>query len=492
MAGKTSLKKNLSMQTAYQILSTCLPLVTAPFLSRTLGPAMLGIFSVTNANALYFIRLSMLGTVNHGTRSVAAVRDDQETLNRKYTNIYTIQLISTVLSVGLYVLYLLFVCKDNKEIAALQMIPILGCFLNVTWLFFGLEKFSFTVVRNFFIRIATFAAILLLIRQPGDLWKYTLIMVTGTFMGELVVWVTAPKYAKFKRPDKAEILHNLKPILILFIPIIATSVYHTMDKTMLGMLSTNEESGFYYNSDKVINIPIAILQGIGTVMLPRITSLISSGREEEGNRLFLLSLEAVGAFSIALSCGIAAVSNEFTPLFFGPGYDRCINLTIVLAPVLIIKSISSSLRTQYLIPYHMDNIYIRSVFAGAGVNIVLNALLIPKLGAMGAVIGTLAAEVAACLIQYLHIRKRISIKKTFIHCCTYVLFGLVMIGAVRLLGNALHTKAIIKLVLEMILGAGIFSGLCFFYWRYTKNEMYSEVFGTIAGRLFKKFRRAKH
>jgi len=488
MAKQQSLKKNLSLQTAYQVLSTCIPLITAPFLARTLGAAQLGVFSFTNANALYFIRLSMLGTVNHGTRVVASVREDREALDKKYSNIYFIQLVTTTLSVALYLLYLFLICKENREIAAIQMIPIFGCFLNVTWLFFGLEKFSFTVVRNFFIRIATVTCILLFIRKPDDLWKYTLIMALGTFLGEFVVWITAPKYTHFQKPDRDEILHNLKPILILFIPIIATSFYHTMDKTMLGFMSTNEESGFYYNSDKVINIPIAILQGVGTVMLPRITSLIASGREKEGNKLFLLSLEGVGAFSIALSCGIAAVSKEFTPIFFGPGYDRCIALTIVLAPVLIIKSISSSLRTQYLIPYQMDNVYIRSVIAGAIINVIFNSLLIPRYGAMGAVIGTLAAEVIACFVQYLYIRKRISIGKTFLHCAVYVLIGIIMIAVVRLIANSLSARLFIKLVAEIIAGAVVYVSLCFAYWKVTKNEMYKEVFGTIFGKFIKKIK----
>lgn len=488
MAKQQSLKKNLSLQTAYQILSTCIPLITAPFLARTLGAAQLGVFSFTNANALYFIRLSMLGTVNHGTRVVASVRDDEDSLNKKYSNIYFIQLVTTTISVALYLLYLFFICKDNREIAAIQMIPIFGCFLNVTWLFFGLEKFSFTVVRNFFIRIATVSCILLFIRKPDDLWKYTLIMALGTFLGEFVIWITAPKYTRFQKPDREEILHNLKPILILFIPIIATSFYHTMDKTMLGFMSTHEESGFYYNSDKVINIPIAILQGVGTVMLPRITSLISSGREKEGNRLFLLSLEGVGAFSIAFSCGIAAVSKEFTPIFFGSGYDRCISLTIVLAPVLIIKSISSSLRTQYLIPYQMDNVYIRSVIAGAVINIIFNSLLIPRYGAMGAVIGTLAAEVIACFVQYFYIRKRISIGKTFLHCAVYVMIGLIMIATVRLIANTLNLGLFVKLIIEIMVGATVYGSFCFAYWKITKNEMYKEVFGTIFGKLVRKIK----
>ncbi len=43
--------------------------------------------------------------------------------------------------------------------------------------------------------------------------------------------------------------------------------------------------GYYYNADKIINIPIGILTGVGTVMLPRMTSLNKAGKLEDGDLL---------------------------------------------------------------------------------------------------------------------------------------------------------------------------------------------------------------
>lgn len=59
------------------------------------------------------------------------------------------------------------------------------------------------------------------------------------------------------------------------------SVYHIMDKTMLGILSSYEQNGFYYNADKLINIPLCIINGIGTVMLPRMTALYNSDKSRK-------------------------------------------------------------------------------------------------------------------------------------------------------------------------------------------------------------------
>lgn len=55
-----------------------------------------------------------------------------------------------------------------------------------------------------------------------------------------------------------------------------------------------------------------------------------------------------------MACGISAISKEFTPFFFGKGYDECIRLIIALSPVLVIKGLSEIARMQYLIPNHKE------------------------------------------------------------------------------------------------------------------------------------------
>ena len=70
----SSIKKNLGLQTAYQVLSACMPLITAPYLARKLGAEQLGVFSYTTSVVMYFTLIAMLGTVNYGTRSIASAK----------------------------------------------------------------------------------------------------------------------------------------------------------------------------------------------------------------------------------------------------------------------------------------------------------------------------------------------------------------------------------------------------------------------------------
>ena len=478
MSKQTSIKRNIGFQTAYQILNTCLPLITAPYLARVLGAEQLGIYSYTSSIVAYFTLIGMLGTVNYGTRSIASVKEDKEKLSYAFWSIYGFQTFITGLVLVTYIIYLMFICGENKAIATIQTIAIIDCLLNINWLFFGLERFQITVTMNFFVRVLTVVAILVFVNKPTDLWVYTLIMTGGTLLSNVVLWFYIPKTVSIVRVRPRDFLPHIKPNLILFVPLLAMSVYHTMDKTMLGLLSTYEQSGFYYNADKVINIPVGILTGVSTVLLPRMTSLITTGKKRESDRLFRLSLEGVTVLSVAISFGISAIAKEFTPVFFGPGYDECVLLIIVLSPVLVIKGFSVSARNQFLIPYKLEKIFIQSVIMGAIVNLFINCALIPSLGAMGAIIGTLIAELVACVIQYWIMRKYIKLGKVYKDTISYFFIGFCMFICVRLVAS-LSLNIYMKLAAEVIAGALFYIIACFLYWKITKNEMYQEIFGSM-------------
>ena len=464
-------RKNLLLQTAYQIVNTCIPLITAPYLARVLGAAPLGVFSYTTSVVTYFTLFAMLGTINYGTRSIAAVKDNKEQTASTFLEIFIIQLMASLLALICYCIYLNWFCSNNKIIATIQIIAIASCFFDISWFFFGMEDFRVTVTRSLIIRILSVIAILILVKAPDDLWIYTLIMLSGTLLSQVVLWFYLDKYICLKKVRVSDLRKHIKPNLILFIPLLAMSVYHIMDKTMLGLLSSFLESGYYYNSDKVINIPVGILSGIGTVMLPRMTALLSSNKEKEGTRLYVLTLEGVTAFSVAISLGIAGIAREFTPFFFGPGYEDCIVLIIVSSPVLIIKGISLTTRNQYFIPYKLESIFIKSVFLGATVNLLVNILLIPKHGALGAVIGTLIAEFIACAYQLIKINDKLRLQEFFNRSVGYLLIGIVMIVIVRLVA-LLSCPIAIKLILEIIVGAIVYIAGCLIYWKKTKNDLY--------------------
>ena len=466
----SSIRRNLSYQTIYQILITILPLITSPYLSRVLGAYQLGICSYTTSVVGYFALFAMLGTTNYGTRSIAAAGKDEKKRSKVFWSIFFLQIGITTICIISYSVYVGYFCHANKLIAMIQGISVLACLIDINWLFFGLEKFRITVIRSSIIRVLSVVCIIMFVKSDNDTWIYILILGLSTFLSNLVLWVYVPKYVCLVKVSTKSILDNLRPNIALFLPLLAMSVYHIMDKTMLGVLSDYTQSGYYYNADKIVNITVGIISGFSTVMLPRMTALISEGRIEASNDLFKLSLECTVLVGIAISFGTAAIANEFEPVFFGEGFDECILLTIVLAPVLIIKAFSFTARYQYLVPHHKEKTYTLSVCIGALVNLIINMILIPRFGAMGAVIGTLTAEFAACVVQYYSMRSMISLNTVLKKIMVYFVFGIVMFLGVRGV-SFFQIPIVTKILLEIIVGVIVMVLLCELYWKRTNNHI---------------------
>ena len=117
----SKLKKNLGYQTIYQILNTCIPLITSPYLARVLVAEKQGVFSYTQSIVNYFTLFAMLGVVNYGTRTIADCGKDRGKRSKTFWNIYMLQLCCTVISISVYAFYLTQICSQNIYIAFLQI-----------------------------------------------------------------------------------------------------------------------------------------------------------------------------------------------------------------------------------------------------------------------------------------------------------------------------------------------------------------------------------
>lgn len=147
-------------------------------------------------------------------------------------------------------------------IVLLQLIYVTSGLFDIGWLFFGLEQFKLTVARNTLIKISTVVLMFVFVHKPSDLWKYTLIMSAGTLFSQAYLWLYVKKYVSFEKCSVKEITSNIKPVLILFIPVLAYSIYKVMDKIMLGNMSSYDQVGFYNNAEKIINIPMGIITAL--------------------------------------------------------------------------------------------------------------------------------------------------------------------------------------------------------------------------------------
>ena len=460
----TSLKKNIAYNIAYQILVILLPLITAPYISRILGAEGLGTYSYLFSIATYFGLFGMLGISNHGNRSVALVKANRDKLSQTFINIYIVQLITTVISLVTYFIFVSIFLTGDKTVAYIQSIILLSYVLDITWFFFGLEQFSITVTRNAIIKIVTVLAIFLFVRHRDDVWVYAFIMSAGMFFSQLYLWLHLHRYIDIRKPVSAGVKQNLRPILLLFIPTIAYSIYKLLDKVMLGSMTSMIQVGLFDNAEKIINIPSSLITAFGTVMMPRITSLLSSDDDETISYLNKISVRYFTILVVGASSGLAGISNVLAPVYFGSEFVGCSILIAGLGFSLIFVTWANIIRTQYLIPKQMDRPYVISTVIGAIVNLIANAVLIPHLAAIGAMIGTVIAEFTVFFVQLLFVRHQFPMIHYLLSSIWLFPLGGIMCTLVYCIGNFLGTN-VLSLAIQLLAGSVVYlSGAILYLW----------------------------
>lgn len=464
-----SLKKNYIYNLIYQILSFIIPLFMTPYLSRTLGESGIGLYAYSSSVAYNFVLFGLLGVEQYGNRTIAGTRISKKELSKNFWNIYAVQLISSAFAVGIYGIFLL-INNQNKEIFYVQAIYVVSTVVNVNWFFWGMEEFKITVTRNLIIKLLSVVALFLFVKSSQDAITYAFIMSISLLVSNASVIPFLKKRIIFIRPSIREMRKHFKPNVILFIPILAINIYKVIDKIMLGNISNLAEVGYYENTEKLVQIPVALITALGTVMLPRISNLVSNDNFEESKRYMRHSI----IFSVGMTCsigfGIMGISNNFVPFFFGNAFLRCIPLIHVLIPSCFFVGIANVIRTQYLIPLKKDSIYVKGIVYGATVNFILNLFVLREWGAMGAAFSTLMAEMVAFGYQCFEIRKEIHVFLYIKESMPLIFLGIVMYIIVRVCCFR-NQSIIISLMVQTLIGMIVYVlGSMLYYKKNSKKE----------------------
>lgn len=449
------LKKNFLYNSSYQILKLIIPLITEPYLARVLGLEGVGTYSYTYSIVYYFMLATLLGVNDYGNRSIARVRDNKEKLSKTFWEIYIFQLILGIVMLVSYFIYISIFSSDYRRIFLIQSLFILSAILDINWFYFGLEKFKTTIGRNIIIKVLTVFLIFIFVKNTSDIYIYTFIMSIMTVISQLALWGFLKRDIHFVKVSKKDIQKHIKPNLTLFLPVISVSLYKIMDKIMLGILSNITEVGYYESAEKIINVPLALISALGTVMLPRISNMLVTGDEKMATSYISKSISFIMFLSFAMCFGIISVSYEFAPIYFGPQFKKTGILMIYLSITIPFCSFANVLRTQYLIPKARDKDYLIASIIGAIINIVLNLILIPSMKSIGAGIATIFAEFFVMLYQIIAVRKDLPIKDYVKSVIPFLLKSIIMFILIIII-KCFRFTPIITILLQVIIGILIY------------------------------------
>lgn len=478
-----SIKKNFAFNSAYQILNIIVPLITTPYLSRTIGATGNGLFTYTQSIANYFVLFAQLGITNYGVREIASCGDDRARRSKVFWNLFAMNLVSGLAVTAVYFVYCFTLGAGNLLLSLIWSLWVVGSVIDVTWLLNGCEEFKVPMVRNFCTRLAGMALIFLLVHTERDTWAYVFAIAAPFLVNALLVWPFTSRYVDFVRPTWHEMVPYFMPNLLLFVPVIATSLYTLLDKVMLGAMAGMDQAGLYDYAEKISKMPMAIITALGAVVLPRMTEVISSGRKDEARDLVGTTMWFMEACAMALTFGIIGVAPEFVPLFFGAGYEECVPLMCIISVVIPLICATNVIGVQYLMPSHRDRAFTASVLIGAGVNVVINALTLSRWGAMAAAFATVAAEVAVLVAQAWFVRGELGLRRSALEAIPFLLIGATMSVLIRAIGTGagiLGLSLFVCLILEFVAGATFYLLASLVYSRATRNAYFKRLFPRVA------------
>lgn len=424
---KRSLIKNYSFNVMYRMVDLVIPLLTTPYLSRTLGDYGIGVFSYTNAIAATFIMTSSAGINIYGQREVACFQCNKEKRSELF---WEIAFVKAILSIASCIVYWIIFSNDLQYGMYFKVLTIslVANAIDISWYFQGVEEFQVIAIKNTLFRFVGVITIFLFVHDENSLLLYIILYSLPIFLGNLTLW---PYLKNEILPIKHGHLHlrrHIKPTFSLFIPQIAIELYTVVDKVMLGGLaSCIEEVSYYEQAQKIVRVGVRFLTAFGAVMMSRASNEYAERGDKGLKENLSISFQFTFFLGFPIMFGLLGIASSLVPWFFGSRFAPVKNLIVSMSPAVIMIGVSNIIGTQFLIPTHQHKQYTISVISGAAVNIVLNTLLIPQYNAWGAAIASVISESVVALVQVIVVWRRISILHYFKRGWKSFVSGLIML-----------------------------------------------------------------
>ena len=454
-----SLKVNYIFNMLNTVTGLLFPLITFPYASRIMLADGIGQVNFFQSIIQYITLLTCLGIPMYAIRKIASVRDDVAERNKVATEIL---LLHATLSLIGYVIVVLLAAlvsdiQVNIPLFFILSLTIFFTAIGCEWFYQGVEDFKYITIRGLIVKTVAVILLFVFVQTREDILWYAGYLVFGTLGGNAFNFIRLRKYISWRNLPFKELhpLVHLKPALHIFVLNLVISLYVNLNSIMLGFMADNTSVGLFTAATKLSHVLLSLVSALGTVMLPRLSNLISTGQKEKFNELIQKSITVVMALTLPLTAGLIMTAKYLIPLFCGNSYEPAILTLQIISPIIIMIGISNVLGIQILYPQGQENKVILCTALGALVNLVLNIWLIPRYAQDGAAVSTLLAETMVTVSMIFIGRKYIPIRwksKSFLH---YFVATCLMMLALCFVSD-LFESDIVNFIFAVIIGTVVY------------------------------------
>lgn len=384
-------QKSIKKNTFFSILKTgssiLFPLITFPYISRVLLTENVGKVNFGLSIVSYFSLIASLGISTYAIRECSAVRDDKKKLSGIASQIFSINIVTTIIAyIALALTFVFYRKLDNyRLLIAVQSLSIIGTTLGADWLNSAMEDFKYITIRTVAFQIVSLILMFVFVHKPEDYIKYAVISLVSSIGASLVNIAYRRRYCRVSLTRRIEWKRHMIPIIYLFVMVLAQTIFHSVDSTMLGLMHGDHAVGIYSTAHKIHNMINQVVGSLMWVIMPRMSYYFAIGDYNEINRLLRKILNFNLTLGLPCAVGTIIMAKDIIRVVAGDAYIEATLVLQILMVGFIISLIGGNfLGNAILLPSKREKDFMIICCICAVVNLIANYLLIPVWGTVAA------------------------------------------------------------------------------------------------------------
>ena len=482
---KKSIAINSIFNMAYKGFTVLFPLLTTTYIARTLLPEKVGLVSYANTIVIYFTTIASLGIPNYGVKEISKCGENVKERSKTFSELFSINFASTAICMALYYIFVnsFSYFQNQKPVLNVMGLMLVFNLFNVDWFYQGIEEYGIIATRGTVVKIVSFIAMLLFVKKPEDYLKYALILSMATAGNYIFNMLLLRKFVIFRRYT-LNIRHHLKPVFILLASSIATELYMALDTVMLEYFHGSANVAYYSNATKIVRMIYTMVIAFVATFYPRISYYIQNNKINESNRLVEKGFDIILLMALPCTVGLMSTAKYIIMILFGNRYINAISVLEIASILVFIFSVAYMLGHIILIASGNEKYILKATIAGAIVNAILNACLIPSCAENGAIIASVISEITVTFVLIFHSRRNFSLSKdyTFLKSIGLSLVLMTM-GILVVKKYFLLTNSIVLHFVEIVLVAVLIYGGALIA---TRNKLVVEAKNIIAVKMLER------
>ncbi|MEA1989306.1 MAG: oligosaccharide flippase family protein [Pseudomonadota bacterium] len=388
---------SLSVLRGFQFL---IPLITLPYLVRTIGIENFGLVNFALSLGLFFGAIIQFGFGITATREIARNRDNKEKLEQIYSATLTASILLAFVSAILFTLIVLSFDKFNSylNLYLFTLAFIVFQSLFPIWFFQGMENMKYITFLSLGTNAMFLISLFAFVKQEEDFILVPLLNAIAAFITFIIAITLIKKKFKvnFTRPKIREIKSIYQNGHHAFVSQLAPNLYNNSAVFLLGLFTNNTLVGLYTAATKVIDAVISFAYILSNTFLPYLS------RNLQKHKVFQKIMLASG---LVLTIATFIMAEWITTLLFSADNLAVATYIQWLSMAILFGFVYLTYNTNYLMIAGHENVGKNISLYVSLVAFLWTAIFIYMLGILGAIASLLLARAALSLFSFVYYQK---------------------------------------------------------------------------------------